>query len=125
MTLGDWMDKVNNKTGEDIAFLIFCATIFLVFVIVPAILLILIKWDPVIGTTKVGSPLGLSTLIVSGLYYVGIYYFYKWTKTRKRLNWFLDNLLDENEVDHIIVTAKINRGREYEKGEDRLNWFRL
>jgi hypothetical protein len=124
MNFWDWISEFSEyeRFGFGKRFLVG----FLIFFVIPLILYSLIVLEHSrFFTRDDGGWFGLGMIIVYVLYAFGAHYNFAYNKTKKRLNKLLDMLLDENEVDHIIVTAKINRGREYEKGEDRLNWFRL
>ncbi|OPL10058.1 MAG: hypothetical protein AVO34_12435 [Firmicutes bacterium ML8_F2] len=134
MGFWDWMNKViyNNENDNGFRYVMFCVVLLLFFLIIPgtlyylSIFYFLAKWAPTVGDAGFGGPRALSIIIVFSLYYFGVYYSYKWHKTKRRLNDILDMLLDENEVEYLLTTAESLRrygGLHGDKGEERARFF--
>lgn len=101
---------------------------FVVFFLIPMLIYMLVKWDPVIGFSEDGEPNQLGLWVIIGLYWVGAYFAYKRDEARRRLNRLLDKLLnqDGNELHSMIKEAKRRKeliGFLGLKREDRVKWF--
>lgn len=133
MDFWDWINKKDD--GKRLWFAKRWIVGFSVFLFVPVLIYLVVKWDPSIGIDEDGKPVGVGLFFIIGLYWCGAYFAYKRYEARKRLNELLDRLLDEEEVKNILETARNRReflrqeGREfavgYEKGEKRVRWFNI
>jgi len=104
---------------------------FVIFLLIPMLIYMFVKWDPIIGFDEDGEPKQLGLWVIIGLYWVGAYFAYKRDEARRRLNRLLDKLLnkDEEEFNNFFEIAKRRRkgikedDYYWEEGENRLKWF--
>ena len=63
-----------------------------VFLLIPILIYLVVKWDPVIGIDEEGEPTQLGVYIIIALYWAIAYFVYKRHEVKNRLNCLLNEL---------------------------------
>lgn len=102
-----------------------------VFLAIPGLIYLIIRWNPIVRTDEDGDPMRLGVYLVIGLYWIGAYFVYKRHEAKRRLIELMDKLLEDDDEEFEHLFEIIRRRREMlrenryisEQNEERVRWF--